>query len=353
MPLHVLLEPVAALFFQPAPRRIAGKAADEDLVVRVDRQPDAVGNFVGAHFRGDHEPHVVHRVPGHPARLDRCIEPGIVLQRPLQVVLDHVKRHSAAYRGAKAGGRALFSPGIPEVALLPGIAFMGALIFGVTGFGAALVTIPLATHLVPLKVALALFVLADLACALRIGFENPRRALRDEWVRLAPMIVVGTALGVTLLVNLPRATATLLLGLFILGFGVYSLLPHKQMAVISVRWAWLAGLAGGITSTLFGAGGPPYAIYLSHRGLAKEQYRATMGFATLTSISLRAVAFFATGILLDAKVWTYAIVVVPAGLAGLWAAGHLFRRISRETLMRGVALMLLASGASLVLRALS
>jgi len=35
------------------------------------------------------------------------------------------------------------------------------------------VTIPLATHLVPLKFALALFVLADLSCALRIGFENP------------------------------------------------------------------------------------------------------------------------------------------------------------------------------------
>src|SRR3989442_6458519 len=165
---------------------------------------------------------------------------------------------------------------------------MGALIFGVTGFGAALVTIPLATHLVSLKFALALFVLADLACALRIGFENPRRALRDEWVRLVPMIVVGTALGVTLLVNLPRATATLLLGLFILAFGVYSLLPHRQMTVISVRWAWLAGLAGGITSTLFGAGGPPDAIYLSHRRVNKEQVRATHGLGTLNRTSPRA-----------------------------------------------------------------
>src|SRR5881397_1744886 len=202
---------------------------------------------------------------------------------------------------------------------------MGALIFGVTGFGAALVTIPLATHLVPLKFALALFVLADLACALRIGFENPRRALRDEWVRLVPMIVVGTALGVTLLVNLPRATAMLLL-------GVFSLLPHRQMAAISVRWAWLAGLAGGITSTLFGAGGPPYAIYLSHRGLTKEQFRATMGFATLTSISLRASAFLFTGLLLDPRVWWAALAVVPAALFGISVARRLFLKISRETL---------------------
>jgi uncharacterized membrane protein YfcA len=47
------------------------------------------------------------------------------------------------------------------------------------------------------------------------------------------------------------------------------------------------------------------------------------------------------------------VVVVPAGLAGIWAASHLFKRISRETLMRAVALMLLASGASLILRALA
>ena len=238
------------------------------------------------------------------------------------------------------------------MALLAGIAFIGALIFGITGFGAALVTIPLATHLVPLKFALALFVLADLASAIRVGFENPRKAARDEWLRLMPMILVGTALGVTLLVKLPRAMATLLLGVFILAFGVYSLLPHRPRAAISVRWAWLAGLAGGITSTLFGAGGPPYAIYLSHRGLAKEQFRATMGFATLTSISLRAAAFLLTGLLLDPGVWWAALAVVPAALLGISVARRLFLKISRETLLRAVSLMLLASGGSLVWRAL-
>ena len=135
--------------------------------------------------------------------------------------------------------------------------------FGITGFGAALITIPLATHLVPLKFALALFVLADLAAALNVGFENPKNAVRAEWTRLVPMILVGTALGVTLLVNLPRETGMILLGLFVLGFGVFTLLPHARTRIISPAWAWLAGLAGGITSTVFGAGGPPYAIYLT------------------------------------------------------------------------------------------
>jgi uncharacterized membrane protein YfcA len=236
-------------------------------------------------------------------------------------------------------------------AALAAIAFLGALVFGITGFGAALVTIPLATHLVPLKFALALFVLADLAAALSVGLENPKNAVRAEWTRLVPMIVAGTACGVTLLVNLPRAAGMLLLGLFVLWFGIFNLVRRPGGRIISSRWAWLAGFAGGITSTVFGAGGPPYAIYLSQRGLTKEQFRATLGFATLTSISLRLVAFVLTGLLLDVEIWLKALAVVPACLLGIWVARKIFLRISRDALMRAVALLLLATGISLISRA--
>ena len=240
-----------------------------------------------------------------------------------------------------------------ELALLAAAGFGGSVVFGLTGFGAALVSIPLATHVVPLPFALALYVLMDFSNALRIGFENPRNAVRGEWTRMVPAILAGTVVGVTLLVNLPRRAATIALGIFVIAFAVYSLAQRAEShRRIAEGWAYPAGFAGGITSTLFGAGGPPYAIYLSHRGLTKEQYRATMGLATLTSISMRTVAFFATGFLLEPAVWLYAIAVIPAGLAGLWTAGHLFRRISREMLMRVISLMLLASGVSLVVRAL-
>jgi uncharacterized membrane protein YfcA len=239
-----------------------------------------------------------------------------------------------------------------EAAALAALAFFGALIFGITGFGSGLITIPLATHLVPLKFALALYVLTDLASALRVGLENPKNALKHEWTRLVPMILVGTALGVTLLVNLPRAAGMLLLGSFILGYVAYTLLKRQREKIVSPFWAWVAGLAGGLTSTLFGAGGPPYAIYLSQRGLTKEQFRATMGFATMTSISLRVVAFLLTGLLLDLRIWLVALFAVPAALLGIMTAQRMFQRISRDALLRAVTLLLAVSGASLVWRAL-
>jgi len=238
------------------------------------------------------------------------------------------------------------------LAVLAVAAFAGSTVFGLTGFGAALITIPVATHFVPLPFALALYALMDLGNAFRIGLESPRNAVRAEWVRLVPMIVVGTALGVTLLVNLPRRWGMLALGAFVMAYALYSLARPEARATIGHGWAWVAGFAGGLTSALFGAGGPPYAIYLSQRGLSKAQLRATLGFATLTSISLRVVAFAISGILLDWGVWIATLAVLPAAWIGLSLARRVFHRISRETLLRAVSAVLLLSGASRILRAL-
>lgn len=242
-------------------------------------------------------------------------------------------------------------PGGPlTLAVFAAAAFAGSLVFGLTGFGAALLTIPVATHFVPLPFALALFSLMDLANSARLGFENPRHAVRAEWLRLIPMIVVGTAIGVTLLVNMPRKAGMLALGIFVIAYALWSLWKPGGSGRIAAGWAWLAGLAGGLTSTLFGAGGPPYVIYLSQRGLSKEALRATLGFATFSSISLRVIAFLVSGILLDLRVWLSLIAVLPAAWIGLSLARRLYTKVSREGLLRAMALVLLVSGAGLIVR---
>jgi len=246
--------------------------------------------------------------------------------------------------------------GLPEgwatLLLLAPITFAGAILYGLSGFGSALITVPLAAQFLPLPFVIATFSLVDLSGALRLGLENPRNAVRGEVVRMVPMIVVGLALGATLLVNLPRAAGMIALGLFISIFALYSLARRASHGMASQRWAYVAGVSGGITGTLFGAGGPPYAIYLAHRPLTKEQYRATLTMTSIFSIGLRAIAFLITGLLVDVKVWIAAAIAIPATLAGIALASRVFRRISREAVMRVVALTLLAVGASLIVRAL-
>ena len=236
-------------------------------------------------------------------------------------------------------------------ALAP-IAFAGGFIQGLTGFGSALVTIPLATFFVPLPFALAVFAIVDFANGVRLGLENPKNAVLGDIARMVPLMVVGIVAGTTLLVNLPRNASLVVLGIFVLGYAFYSLARRGAPAIVSRHWAYFAGFCGGLSGTLFGAGGPPYAIYLSHRSLTKEQFRATMTLSTIFSIGLRLVAFAVTGLLAQDGVWITAAVAIPAGLFAVYLASRVFRAISREMVMRAVGILLLASGVSLIARGL-
>ncbi len=245
------------------------------------------------------------------------------------------------------------SADITTLAALMLLAFGGAFIFGITGFGSALLTIPLAIHLVPLPFALAMFSVLDCSSAWRVGLENPKAAIGSEWKRLLPAVVVGTAVGMTLLVNLPRNAAMVALGVFVLAVAISNLVSGASVRTVSRRWAPVAGFGGGITSTLFGVGGPPYAIYLSRRGLTKEAYRATLGMCTIFSITLRVVAFTIAGMLLSWKPWLWALAAFPASWAGLWVARKAFKHLSRDLLIRVIGVVLVASGLSLIVRGLA
>jgi uncharacterized membrane protein YfcA len=238
-----------------------------------------------------------------------------------------------------------------EWVLIP-IGFLGALVYGLTGFGSALVTIPLATHFVPLPFALAVFVLQDFSSAVRVATESPRNAIKAEVLRMVPPMIVGTVLGATLLVSLPRNANMLALGTFVLLYATWSLVRRGVPARVGTRWAYFAGFCGGLFGMLFGAGGPPYAIYLSHRDLSKEHFRATLSVTSVFSIGIRGIGLAVMGLLLRADVWLTAALVVPTALIAVALATRVFRRVSRELLLRLVALLLLATGASLIVRAL-
>jgi uncharacterized membrane protein YfcA len=226
------------------------------------------------------------------------------------------------------------------LALAP-IAFAGGFIQGLTGFGSALVTIPLATFFVPLPFALAVFAVVDFANGLRLGLENPKNAILGDIARMVPLMIVGIVTGTTLLVNLPRQASLMALGVFIICYAVYTLSRRGGPASVSRNWAFFAGFCGGLSGTL------------SHRPLSKEQFRATMTLTTIFSIGLRLIAFAVTGLLMQDGVWIAAAAAIPAGLFAIYFASKIFRAISREMVMRGVALLLLASGASLIARGLA
>jgi len=240
---------------------------------------------------------------------------------------------------------------LPTYAILAVGVGAAYVIFGITTFGAALFTVPLLSHFFPLQFVLPLAVLLDVAAALALGTRFSRDADKSELKLMVPASLIGAVLGVTLLVNLPRAATLMALGMFLIAYGAYSLRQGGQVAAVGRAWAPVSGLAGGVLGTLFGIGAPPYAIYLSRRKTDMLGYRATLSNMVLFSVSIRALVFLATGLMLADRFIGFAL-LVPFALAGLWAGNRLQRRISRAGTLRFVSALILLNGASLIFRSL-
>lgn len=235
--------------------------------------------------------------------------------------------------------------------LIAAAAVAGAyVIFGISAFGAALFTIPVLSHFFPLEFVLPLAVLLDVSAALALGARFSRAADKSELKWLAPFSLIGAVLGVTLLVTLPRDATIIALGVFLASYGVYALKQGEPRRLLSQRWAPVAGFTGGTMGTLFGVGAPPYAIYLTRRLTDKGALRATLSNIVLLSVTIRALVFTASGLMLADRLVGFAL-LVPFALAGLWVGNRIHGRISRPMLLRVVSVLLVVNGLTLLARA--
>ena len=96
-----------------------------------------------------------------------------------------------------------------EAATLTALAVIACayVVFGMSGFGASLITVPVLSHFYPLSFVVALASLLDLAAAISLGVHGRRDAAMHELRWLIPFSLAGAVLGVTLLVTLPRVEA--------------------------------------------------------------------------------------------------------------------------------------------------
>lgn len=225
-------------------------------------------------------------------------------------------------------------------------------IFGITAFGAAMFTVPALTYFFPLAFVLPMCVILDVSAAFALGSRFSKEADRGELKWMAPCSLVGAIAGVTALVTIPQQVTIAAFGVFLFGYGLYSLLSGApRVGIARHPWAVISGFCGGAAGTMFGVGAPPYAVYLSRRLTDKQVLRATLSNMVLLSTSIRALVFLAGGLILWDRV-IGALLLMPFALGGIWAGHHIQLSASRETLLKIIGVLLLLIGGSLIIRVL-
>lgn len=239
---------------------------------------------------------------------------------------------------------------LSDYLILAGALFVAYVIFGIAGFGTALIAGPVMALYLPIIKIVPLLALLDMCAAIVNVGRSGRNAEWAELKRLIPLMIAGSLVGAVVLLKTQPDILLLMLGCFVVLYAIYALSRFKSKRHFSPNASIPFGLTGGIFSALFGSGGFIYAIYLSGRLEKKETFRITqttlMGLSTLT----RVIIFSATGIYFDTDLLLLALALTPGMLAGIILGGHLTLKMSREQFLRLINLLLLASGTTLVVR---
>jgi uncharacterized membrane protein YfcA len=230
------------------------------------------------------------------------------------------------------------------------VIFAGYLVFGITGFGASPITIPVLVHVLPLVFVLPLAALLDLGSGLALGLRTRRQAATRELLTLVPFTLVGLTLGVTLLVSLPREATLVTLGLFVCGYAMHVMLRRETARRLTRWWAAPAGLVGGVVGALFGMGGPPYVAYLAGRIPDPAAQRATISQMVILNVGLRVLAFAVAGLLTSRALWVAVALLLPVAWIGVWAGHRVHVRLAAAAAARIVGAVLFLAGAALIAR---
>lgn len=173
-----------------------------------------------------------------------------------------------------------------------------------------------------------------------------------EMRRLWPFVAGGLAgipIGVYFLAYTDAGVLKVTLGIFLTAFGLYTLIAPRFPSITGGgRGADGAiGFAGGILGGLGGYSGVLPTIWTQLRGWRKETARAVyQPFVIIIQ------AFTLVGIFLIAFDWTGLILIVavlPPVLLGAWIGWQLYGRLNDQRFRQALAVLLVASGVTLVI----
>lgn len=222
------------------------------------------------------------------------------------------------------------------------------LVRGIAGFGSGLIAVPLLTLVAPMSMVVPLVVCLDYIGSASQGLRNRQAIAWKELIVLLPFTILGVGIGLLVLSNVSTTSLARALGYFVIVYAIYQLivLPTLRASRIAATYC---GFLGGLMGSLFNAGGPFYVIYLSMRTLDKTVLRSTFAANYLIDGGIRLIAYAAIG-LFNRDLLINLLLALPLAGGALFLGGHVHTGLSQRVFVRFISLLLVASGALLILR---
>ena len=221
------------------------------------------------------------------------------------------------------------------------VAFVSGTARGFSGFGSALIFMPLASSIADPRLVAALLLIIDFVAAAPLLPGAWEKADRKATAVMVAGALIGVPIGTYFLSRLEPVTTRWIISAFV--FALLMLLLSgwryrgKDHAAVSVGIGGLSGFCSGLAQT----GGPPIVGYWLGRPLPSVIARANILLFFGASDFFSAVSYAAAGLItMDAI--RFAMVVGPVYAIGVWFGASLFGKAS-ETVFRAICYALIAA----------
>jgi uncharacterized membrane protein YfcA len=242
---------------------------------------------------------------------------------------------------------------MPEISIAlvmaSAVIFAAAFVHGLSGFGSALVAMPLLALLLPIRTVAPLVALLTLTQNAWLLLLQRRSVSTGKIVPLIAGALAGIPFGVVFLAKVDEGIVTLALGVSLTAYALFSLLRERPLPVSGNWWGAFMGLLSGCLGGAFNGGGPPAVVYLSAQPWKKEEVHASLQLYFFLAGPMIVVFHLLSGLTTGPVVRWY-LLLLPALVAGSAAGLALHRRVSGDVYRKVVYLLLLALGILLLVK---
>ncbi len=223
---------------------------------------------------------------------------------------------------------------------------------GLTGFGSALVSVPLLSLIVGAQTAVPIAGIFGWLVTLPIVWKMRHSIQRQTGLILFAGSIPASFVGAKLLATMPSQYILLTMGIVLVASSLHSLRSTKPLfKKTSVPVTVGAGFTSGVLGASVGESGPPVIAYTSMQPWTADQTKSTLAFFFMLQMIGANVSFWNEGLITE-DVLSFVMSAMPAfviGLTGGMIGYHLLHK-HKIDYHRIVHIFLLIIGCMLVFK---
>lgn len=218
---------------------------------------------------------------------------------------------------------------------------LASLVQGITGFGFALIAVPLLSLFIPeLRNITPIIVIYSFLTNIIVLYKTKQYI---DLKKILPLVIFGilaTPIGTYILLYVDVNTLKIIVGA-IITVTALAMLKNYKINIKNQNISYsVVGLLSGLLNGSTGLSGPPVVLLLTNQNTNKDVFRANLTFYGITTNIFAIILFVSEGII-NNSVINFTVLYLPALITGVFYGIKISSKIN-ETLFKTITIYLIS-----------